>query len=71
MLMGLNLNINTELQLLQTIKSFSVNLASLVYSQVDIVDILISIEQQLETEPENEFLLRLKAFIRESSNFNF
>ena len=69
--MGLNLNIKTELHLLQTMKSFLVNLASLVYSQVDIVEILISIEEQLETEPENEFLPRLKALIRQSSNFNF
>jgi hypothetical protein len=62
-----NLNISTELELLAEMRSFLDDLGNAVYSHAGIVDLLIEIETAISQAPNNKFLRRFKAFVRDQS----
>jgi hypothetical protein len=63
----LNLNISTELELLTEMRSFLEYLNNGVYSHNSILELLIEIETTISLNPNNRFLTRLRAFVRDKS----
>lgn len=63
----LNLNITSELELLKEMDSFLQDIQNGIYSDSDIVQLLISIEQAILDSPKNKYLKRLKSWVRAKS----
>ena len=63
----LNLNITSEVELLKEMDSFLDDIQNGIYTDSDVLQLLIAIEQAIMVSPENKYLKRLKSWVRAKS----
>jgi len=63
-----DLNIQTETDLLLVQREYLRQLENFDLVESDTVDLMIALEQKIQAEPKNIFLVRLRTFLRNRSN---